>query len=124
MYAIRSYYETGGNNFDVVSNPEFLREGRATQDFFHPDRTVLGCESEKAKEIMFNVYRTLNVTSVPFVWCSLETAELIKYASNAFLATKITFINEIANLSEAVGADIHLVAKSMGMDGRIRNNFV
>ncbi len=116
--------ETGGNNFDVVSNPEFLREGRATQDFFHPDRTVLGCESEKAKEIMFNVYRTLNVTSVPFVWCSLETAELIKYASNAFLATKITFINEIANLSEAVGADIHLVAKSMGMDGRISPKFL
>ena len=116
--------KTGGNNFDVVSNPEFLREGRATQDFFHPDRTVIGYESEKAKEIMFNVYRTLNVTSVPFVWCSLETAELIKYASNAFLATKITFINEIANLSEAVGADIHQVAGSMGMDGRISSKFL
>ena len=116
--------KTGGNNFDVVSNPEFLREGRATQDFFHPDRTVLGYESEKAKDIMFNVYRTLNVTSVPFVWCSLETAELIKYASNAFLATKITFINEIANLAEAVDADIHQVARSMGMDGRISPKFL
>ncbi|MDC7226544.1 MAG: UDP-glucose/GDP-mannose dehydrogenase family protein [Spirochaetales bacterium] len=116
--------KTGGNNFDVVSNPEFLREGKAAQDFFHPDRTVIGYESEKAKDIMFRVYRTLNVTSVPFVWCSLETAELIKYASNAFLATKITFINEIANLSEAVGADIHQVAKSMGMDGRISSKFL
>lgn len=116
--------KTGGNNFDVVSNPEFLREGRATQDFFHPDRTVIGCESQKAKNIMFNVYRTLNVTSVPFVWCNLETAELIKYASNAFLATKITFINEIANLSEAVGADIHEIARAMGMDGRISPKFL
>ena len=116
--------KTGGNNFDVVSNPEFLREGRATQDFFHPDRTVIGYESEKAKEVMFNVYRTLNVTSTPFVWCSLETAELIKYASNAFLATKITYINEIANLAEAVGADIHQVSKSMGMDGRISPKFL
>jgi len=115
---------TGGNNFDVVSNPEFLREGHATQDFFHPDRTVIGVDSEKAKDIMFNVYRTLNVISVPFVWCSLETAELIKYASNAFLATKITFINEIANLAEAVDADIHQIAKSMGMDGRISSKFL
>ena len=73
---------------------------------------------------MFNVYRTLNVTSTPFVWCSLETAELIKYASNAFLATKITYINEIANLAEAVGADIHQVSKSMGMDGRISPKFL
>ncbi|MDC7126131.1 MAG: UDP-glucose/GDP-mannose dehydrogenase family protein [Spirochaetales bacterium] len=116
--------KTGHENFDVVSNPEFLREGRATQDFFHPDRTVLGCESEKAKEIMFNVYRSLNLISVPFVWCNLETAELIKYASNAFLATKITFINEIANLAEAVGADIHQISKSMGMDGRISPKFL
>lgn len=114
----------GHSNFDVVSNPEFLREGKATQDFFHPDRTVIGYENEKAKDVMFEVYRSLNLISVPFVWCNLETAELIKYASNAFLATKITFINEIANLSEAVGADIHQVAKSMGMDGRISPKFL
>ncbi len=125
----RWIYETlkekvGHSDFDVVSNPEFLREGRATQDFFHPDRTVIGYSTEKAKDVMFEVYRSLNLISVPFVWCNLETAELIKYASNAFLATKITFINEIANLSEAVGADIHQVAKSMGMDGRISPKFL
>ncbi len=111
-------------DFDVVSNPEFLREGRAIEDFFHPDRTVLGCETDKARAVMENIYRALNVTSVPFVWCSLETAELVKYASNAFLATKITFINQMANLAENVGADIHMVAKSMGMDGRISPYFL
>lgn len=110
--------------FDVVSNPEFLREGKACYDFFHPDRVVIGCESEKAKQIMEDVYRALNLISVPFVWCNLETAELIKYASNAYLATKITFINQMANLCEAIGADIHTVAKSMGMDGRISNKFL
>jgi UDPglucose 6-dehydrogenase len=113
-----------GKEFDVVSNPEFLREGRATQDFFHPDRTVIGYESEKAKEIMHDVYRALNLISVPFVWCNLETAELIKYASNTFLATKITFINQMANLADAVGADVHLVSKTMGMDGRISSKFL
>ena len=113
-----------GQDFDVVSNPEFLREGKAISDFFHPDRTVVGFESEHAKEIMFDVYRALNVTSVPFVWCSLETAELIKYASNAYLAVKITFINEMANLAETVGADIHAVARTMGMDGRIGPKFL
>jgi len=112
------------NQFAVVSNPEFLREGKAVEDFFHPDRTVIGCESKKAKEILLGVYRALNVISVPFIWCSLETAELIKYASNAFLATKITFINQMANLSEKVGADIHIVARSMGMDGRISPYFL
>ena len=111
-------------DFDVVSNPEFLREGKAIEDFFHPNRIVIGCESERAKEILYSVYRALNVTSVPFVWCSLETAELIKYASNAFLATKITFINQMANLSETVGADIQVVAKAMGMDGRISPYFL
>jgi UDPglucose 6-dehydrogenase len=111
-------------DFDVVSNPEFLREGRAVDDFFHPDRTVIGYETDRARNVMFEVYRTLNVTSVPFVWCGLETAELIKYASNAFLATKITFINQMANLAETVGADIHQVAKSMGMDGRISPYFL
>ena len=111
-------------DFDIVSNPEFLREGRAIEDFFHPDRTVLGCETDRAKNVMKSVYRALNVISVPFVWCSLETAELVKYASNAFLATKITFINQMANLAEGVGADIHIVAKSMGMDGRISPYFL
>ncbi|RKX83658.1 MAG: UDP-glucose 6-dehydrogenase [Spirochaetes bacterium] len=111
-------------DFDVVSNPEFLREGKAAQDFFHPDRTVIGYESERAKEVMFEVYRALNLISVPYVWCSLETAELIKYASNAFLATKITFINQMANLAETVGADIHTIAKTMGMDGRISSKFL
>jgi UDPglucose 6-dehydrogenase len=114
----------GGEDFDIVSNPEFLREGRAVHDFFHPDRIVIGCESEKAKEIMEEVYRALYLISVPFVWCGLETAELIKYASNAFLAVKITFINQIASLAEAVGADVHQVAKSMGMDGRISPKFL
>ena len=124
--SIKEYLEriVGHKNFDIVSNPEFLREGKAAQDFFHPDRTVIGYESDRAKEIMFEVYRPLNIISVPFVWCSLETAELIKYASNAFLATKITYINEIANLAEAVGADVHEVAKSMGMDGRISPKFL
>ncbi len=110
--------------FDVVSNPEFLREGKAVQDFFHPDRIVLGCETETAKEYLQDVYRALNLIHVPFVWCTLETAELIKYASNAFLATKITFINQMANLAEAVGADIHTIARSMGMDGRISPKFL
>jgi len=111
-------------DIDVVSNPEFLREGRAVQDFFHPDRTVIGTDSERARDVMKQVYRALNLISVPFVWCSRETAELIKYASNAFLATKITFINQMANLADAVGADIHQVAKTMGMDGRISNKFL
>jgi UDPglucose 6-dehydrogenase len=109
---------------DVVSNPEFLREGRAVQDFFHPDRTVVGTESERAREAIRTIYRALNLISVPFVWCNRETAELIKYASNAFLATKITFINQMANLADAVGADIHAVAKTMGMDGRISPKFL
>jgi len=111
-------------DIDVVSNPEFLREGRAVQDFFHPDRTVIGSESERARDVMKKVYRALNLISVPFVWCNLETAELIKYASNAFLATKITFINQMANLADAVGADIHMVSRTMGMDGRISGKFL
>jgi len=115
---------SGKTNFDVVSNPEFLREGKAVHDFFHPDRIVIGYESEKAKEIMKDVYRSLYLIETPFVFCNLETAELIKYASNAFLATKITFINQIANLCEAVGADVHIVAKAMGMDGRISPKFL
>lgn len=113
-----------GVGFSVVSNPEFLREGKAVQDFFHPDRIVLGYEDEKAREYMEDVYRALYLIQTPFVWCNLETAELIKYASNAFLATKITFINQMANLAEATGADIHTVARSMGMDGRISPKFL
>lgn len=111
-------------DFDVVSNPEFLREGRAVQDFFHPDRVVLGVASPRARETMEGVYRALNLISVPFVVCGLETAELIKYASNAFLAVKIGFINEMANLADAAGADIHAIARAMGMDGRISPKFL
>ncbi len=110
--------------FDVVSNPEFLREGKAVHDFTHPDRIVIGSDSERACEIMKKVYSPLKLNEVPFVLTNPETAELIKYASNAFLATKIGFINEIANLCEAVGADVHKVAKSMGMDGRISSKFL
>ena len=115
---------SGSDDFDVVSNPEFLREGRAVQDFFHPDRVVIGCETEKARQVIYEVYRALNLISAPFIWCSLETAELIKYAANAFLATKITYINEIASLAESVNADIHVIAKAMGMDGRISPKFL
>jgi len=113
-----------GEGFSVVSNPEFLREGKAVQDFFHPDRIVLGYEDDRAREYMEDVYRALYLIETPFVWCNLETAELIKYASNAFLATKITFINQMANLAEATGADIHTIARSMGMDGRISPKFL
>ena len=116
--------ESGSTNFAVISNPEFLREGRAMQDFFHPDRVVIGCEDELAKKAMEEIYRPLYLIQTPFVWCNFETAELIKYASNAFLATKISFINQMANLAEAVGADIHQVAKTMGMDGRISPKFL
>jgi UDPglucose 6-dehydrogenase len=111
-------------NIDVVSNPEFLREGKAMHDFFHPDRIIIGVESERAKAVMEDIYRSLYLIQTPFVWCNLETAELIKYASNSFLATKITFMNQIANLADAVGADIHHIAKAMGMDGRISPKFL
>jgi UDPglucose 6-dehydrogenase len=110
--------------FDVVSNPEFLREGKALQDFTHPDRVVLGVESEKAAEIMKKIYRPLYLGETPFVITNIETAEMIKYACNAFLATKITFINEIANLCEKVGANVQQVAKAMGRDGRISPKFL
>ena len=113
-----------GTVFDVVSNPEFLREGKAVQDFFHPDRIVIGCESERARAVMAEIYRPMYLIERPFVWCGIETAELIKYASNAFLATKVTFINQVANLCEAVGADVHTVAKAIGMDGRIGSKFL
>jgi UDPglucose 6-dehydrogenase len=110
--------------FSVVSNPEFLREGHAVHDFFHPDRIVIGCEDERARRIMEEIYRPLYLIQTPFVWCNLETAEMVKYASNAFLATKIAYINQVANLCEAVGADIHVIARAMGMDGRISPKFL
>ncbi|PIJ63022.1 UDP-glucose dehydrogenase family protein [Mesotoga sp. H07.pep.5.3] len=116
--------ESGKDTFDIVSNPEFLREGSAVHDVFHPDRVVIGYETERAREIIQDIYKALYMIETPFLFCNLETAELIKYASNAFLATKITFINQIANLCEAVGADVHKVAKGMGMDGRISPKFL
>lgn len=110
--------------FDVVSNPEFLREGTAVQDFTHPDRIVIGAGTERAATIMKEVYRNLYLLDTPIIATNPETAELIKYASNAFLATKITFINEMANLCEAVGGDVQVLAKAMGMDGRIGYKFL
>jgi len=110
--------------FDVASNPEFLREGAAIDDFMRPDRVVVGVTSERAKEVMGEVYRPLFLREFPILYTDLETAEMIKYAANAFLATKITFINEIARLSEKVGADVKEVARGMGLDGRIGNKFL
>jgi len=110
--------------FDVVSNPEFLREGAAVYDFTHPDKIVIGTNSSKALKIMQEIYRPLYLIDTPFVITNPETAELIKYACNAFLATKITFINEIANLCDKVGADVHQIAKAMGLDGRISPKFL
>ena len=110
--------------FDVVSNPEFLREGSAVYDFTHPDKIVIGYESKRARQIMQEIYRPLYLLDTPFVFTTLETAEMIKYACNAFLATKITFINEIANLCDKIGADVHEIAKAMGMDGRISPKFL
>jgi UDPglucose 6-dehydrogenase len=110
--------------FDVVSNPEFLREGSAVYDFTHPDKIVIGSNSDKALKIMQEIYHPLYLIDIPFVITTPETAELIKYACNAFLATKITFINEIANLCDKAGADVHQVAKAMGLDGRISPKFL
>jgi len=110
--------------FEVVSNPEFLREGSAVGDFMRPDRVVIGTSSEKALEIMKEIYRALYLIETPIVATDIHTAEMIKYASNAFLATKISFINEIANLCELVGADVQMVAKAMGLDGRIGKKFL
>ena len=105
--------------FDVASNPEFLREGAAIEDFMKPDRVVIGVESQRARDVMSGVYRPLNLIQTPMVFTNIETAEVTKYAGNAFLATKITFINEIADLCEKVGADVHDVARGIGLDGRI-----
>ena len=110
--------------FDVVSNPEFLREGSAVEDFLRPNRVVIGADSEKAAAIVKDIYSPLYLNETPFVITSLETAELIKYACNAFLATKISFVNEMANLCEQVGADIHHVARAMGLDKRIGPKFL
>lgn len=110
--------------FDVCSNPEFLREGSALNDFMRPDRILIGCESDRAAEVMKALYRPLYLIETPLVITKLETAELTKYAANAFLATKITFINEIADLCEKTGADVQVVAKAMGLDGRIGRKFL
>ena len=111
-------------DFEYVSNPEFLREGSAVKDFLWPDRVVIGAESEWAFEIMKDVYRPLYINETPIVHTTVETAELIKYASNAFLSLKISYINEISALCEKVGADVHVVAKAMGSDGRISPKFL
>jgi UDPglucose 6-dehydrogenase len=110
--------------FDVASNPEFLREGSAIEDFMRPDRVVIGTDSEHAKEVLGALYRPLYLLETPMVFTALETAELIKYAANAFLATKITFINEVADLCEALGADVQDVARGIGLDGRIGRKFL
>jgi UDPglucose 6-dehydrogenase len=111
-------------DFNVVSNPEFLREGSAINDFMRPDRVVIGADDERARQVMKRLYRPLFLIETPILFTALETAELIKYAANTFLATKITFINEIADLCEKVGADVHDVAKGIGLDGRIGRKFL
>ena len=110
--------------FDVVSNPEFLREGAAIADFKRPDRVVVGTNSERARAVMEAIYRPLNINKTPILFVDRRTSEVIKYAGNAFLATKITFINEMADLCEAVGADVQDVARGIGLDGRIGGKFL
>lgn len=124
VHAIISKNAVSGSDFDVVSNPEFLREGSAITDFIQPERIVIGTESLKAETVMKEVYQNLDQVKVPFIFTNLETAELIKYASNAFLATKIAYINEIARLCEKVNADVTIVAKGMGLDSRIGPKFL
>ncbi len=111
-------------DFDVVSNPEFLREGSAIGDFMRPDRVVIGADSERAREVMRRLYRPLYLTETPMVFTSPESSEMIKYAANCFLATKVTFINEIADLCEKLGADVQDVATAIGLDGRIGRKFL
>jgi UDPglucose 6-dehydrogenase len=110
--------------FDVASNPEFLREGNAIADFMRPDRVVIGAETDRAREVLRRVYRPLYLIEAPIVFTAIETAELTKYAANAFLAMKVTFINEMADLCERVGADVHDVARGIGLDGRIGRKFL
>ena len=112
------------NLFDYVSNPEFLREGSAVKDFLWPDRIVIGADNQNAYQMMCDVYRPLYINKNPITQTTIETAEMIKYASNSFLALKISYINEIANLCEVLGADVHDVAKAMGRDGRISEKFL
>jgi len=111
-------------DFDVASNPEFLREGSAIEDFMRPDRVVIGADDDRAREVMRQLYRPLYLSETPMLFTDIETAELVKYAANAFLATKITFINEIADLCERVGADVQDVARGIGLDGRIGRKFL
>src|ERR1700761_5904058 len=110
--------------FDMASNPEFLREGSAIEDFRRPDRVVVGCDIERAREVMREIYRPLYLNETPILFTSRESSELIKYAANAFLATKITFINEMASLCEKVGGDVQDVARGIGLDGRIGGKFL
>ncbi|MBD3313733.1 nucleotide sugar dehydrogenase [Candidatus Woesearchaeota archaeon] len=114
----------GKNDFDLVSNPEFLREGSAIRDFMNPDRIVIGVESEKAKEIMRDIYEGIERTGKPILFTDIKSAELIKYASNAMLATRISFMNEIARLCEKTGADVKMISKGMGLDTRIGPRFL
>jgi len=113
-----------GLDFDVASNPEFLREGSAIGDFMRPDRVVIGAETDRARAVLRTLYRPLYLIETPIVFTGIETAELTKYAANAFLATKISFINEVATLCEKVGADVHDVARGIGLDGRIGSKFL
>jgi UDPglucose 6-dehydrogenase len=124
LHDVLSAQAIDGVEFDVVSNPEFLREGSAVGDFMRPDRVVIGTRSERAAAIMREIYRPLYLIETPLVVTDVETAEMIKYAANAFLAVKIGFINEVANLCERVGADVHVVAKGMGLDKRIGPKFL
>lgn len=124
---IRKIMQDMGNDnskFDIISNPEFLREGSAVEDFMRPNRVVIGSNSERAISIMRELYRPLYLIETPFIITDIETSEMIKYASNVFLATKVSFINEIANLCEEVGANVQVVAKAMGVDGRIGAKFL
>jgi UDPglucose 6-dehydrogenase len=111
-------------NFDIVSNPEFLREGNAIEDFMRPDRVIVGCETKKAKAIISTIYKPLYLTETPIIFTDLKTAELIKYSANAFLAVKISYINQMADLCEKVGADIRDVARGIGLDKRIGSKFL
>ncbi|HTK31070.1 MAG TPA: UDP-glucose/GDP-mannose dehydrogenase family protein [Candidatus Saccharimonadaceae bacterium] len=124
LYRHMRKFAKRGSDFDVASNPEFLREGSAIETFMRPDRVVIGAESKKAEEILRKIHDPLFLIETPMVVTTLESAELIKYASNCFLATKISFINEIANVCEMLGADVQAVAKGMGMDRRIGSKFL
>ncbi|MCM2269747.1 MAG: UDP-glucose/GDP-mannose dehydrogenase family protein [Thermoanaerobaculia bacterium] len=117
-------HSQGGQEFAVVSNPEFLREGSALEDFYRPDRVVIGARTQRAVDVMLEIYAPLKAAGVPFVIANVESSEMIKYASNGFLATKISFVNEVAELCEAVGADVEVVARGMGLDNRIGPKFL